>query len=92
MSQAELDEVKEVILEIEDALKEAGVLDGKDDPSVEAILNMEVDEEDSCDDMSPGRYSNRVNETFRQEASAPKASSSLEQAAKSDEDRGAEFH
>ena len=60
MSQAEvsLDKVKEAILEIiEDALKEAGVLNDEDDPSVEAVLDMEVDEEDSCNDISPGCYS-----------------------------------
>ena len=44
VSLAELDEVEEAILEIDDALKKAGVLDGEDGPSVEAILDMEVDE------------------------------------------------
>ena len=52
VSQNKLDEVEKTILEI----KEAEVHDDEDDPSVEGILDMEVDEEDSCDDISPDRY------------------------------------
>ena len=57
VSQTELDDVEEAILKVEDLLKEVGALAGEDNPSAEDILNMEVDELDSDDDMSPGRYS-----------------------------------
>ena len=70
---------------------------------MEDILDIEVDELDSGDGVSPGRYSrlesewpvletaNRVKEIFRQEASAPKATSSSEQVTMRAEDPGAAF-
>ena len=49
-------EVEEAILEIEEALKEVRALDGEDS-SLEDLTDIDLDEKDSCDDMSPGRYS-----------------------------------
>ena len=57
VSQTELDEVEETILDVEDLLKEVEGLTGEDNPSVEDLLDIVVDELDSDNDMSPGRYS-----------------------------------
>ena len=56
VSQSEVDEIEQTILEIEEALKEANEFD-EQDPSLEGLAEKDLDDDDSFDELSPGRYS-----------------------------------
>ena len=61
-SQREIDEVEETILGIEQAIKDSGGLDDAEDSALEGLAGIDLYDEDSCDEISPGRYSRMESE------------------------------